>query len=219
MDAIMKTKLKLLMYLMLTTLPSLMIITSPPTKSAKKNIEYLPIAQYQKMLSDIISNFMATLLYKKAHAEDKANQNEEKITIITKEDIPKLSRDETLEAMKIITTKLFDPTDLDSLSMHLLALKALCQHLDPETDKKTIDGIHFLLANQHRSSSFDTIFWMQAINKYELTTVIPTTQEIANKKGPEKLAVLRKKMTLQTQKIKEEQLKMGQSVDQPILVA
>ena len=65
-------------------------------------------------------------------------------------------------------------------------------------DMKTIDAIHFLLENQHRSGVADIIFWLQANKKHDFDTTIPVTPEIAEKTTYEKKSILHKKMALQS---------------------
>ncbi|MDP3788685.1 MAG: hypothetical protein Q8Q60_05225 [Candidatus Chromulinivorax sp.] len=207
----MKIKYKFFMYLLITSLSSSIIMPSSQTYSSPKYKEYFPIASYQKMLSDMISNYIMSFLYKKTP------ENKKMITMVTEEDIPKSDRDEALAAMKVISTKLFDLNDTDSLSAHLLALKALCDHLNPNIDQKTITAIHFLLENQHRTGTANIMFWMSANSKYGLENALPMTQEIEKRPRAVKLAAINKKMTLQAQKLKE-QGNTSQTANLPVLV-
>ncbi len=219
MDKLMKIKFKILMCLMLTIASSSMILFPAQTCSSTESM-YLPILSYQKTLSDMISNYIMGILYKKntAKLKTKTTTTEVAAPIIKITDIPKSEREEALDAMKVISTKLFDLNDTDSLSAHLLALKELCDNLDPEIDKKAITAIHFLLENQHRTSMADMMFWIHANTKYELETAIPMIPGVARKPKAEKIAALRKKMTLQAQRLKEQEEQAEQSLDLSILV-
>ncbi len=206
----MKIKYKFFMYMLIAILSSSTIMPSSPTYSSPQYKAYLPIASYQKMLSDMISNYIMSFLYKKTPDTKKM------ITMVKEEDIPQSDRHEALEAMKVISTKLFDLNDTDSLSAHLLALKELCDNLDPNIDKKAITAIHFLLENQHRTSMADMMFWIHANTKYELESAIPMTAAIAMQPKAQKIAALRKKMTLQAQKLKEQE-NTRQTVSLPVV--
>jgi len=205
----MNIKLQMLQCLLTATLSTLTILPSTTTAPIVINPEYLPITKYQESLSETISNYIRSILYKENQIE-LLNQSEP-IAMIIEENFPELSREEALEEMKSITTKIFDMNDSDYLSTHLLAMKRLTQHLDQETDLKTIDAIHFLLENQHRSSLTDAlIFWPPANKHHEFNKNIPVTQEVAKKDDYEKKSTLHKKMGLETKKRKDEAKKQEQ---------
>lgn len=107
-----------------------------------------------------------------------------------------LSRDQALEKMTLITTRLFDLEDTNHITFHLSKMKELIKFLDEIEDKKLIAAIHFLLENHHRSSIKDLPFWSKNIKELELATIIPMTPEIALKAPQVKWAILHKKMTV-----------------------
>ena len=186
-------KLQILQCLMTALLSTSTIMPSTIETPAITNSQYLPITNYQQSLSEMITNYIRSILYEK---------KENPVTInIEEKNIPELSREQALEAIKLITTKIFDINDTDYVSTHLLAMKDLSENLHPEEDIKTIDAIHFLLANQHRSSTLDQLFWWNANKKHEFDTTIPVTEE--TKAKTDKLAVIFKKMGLETKKKKE----------------
>ena len=161
-------------------------LTSQATISTY-NLQYLPILDYQKSLSKMLAKFIANLLYQKENSK-------QVIEII--EAAPAMSRHDALGAIKETTTSLFDPLDENHLSIHLDRMEKLTRHLDIDQDMKTINAIHFLLENQHRSSIVDTLFWIKAIKEKELETAIPMTTEVADKPSMEKFKTLQKKMKL-----------------------
>lgn len=209
----MKTKLKFLACLALAMLQQSTMILSSTTTQTMTNPEYLPIKNYQDSLSDAISKFIAKYIYKKNKVTKLAAKAHKNAIIAEQKKIIKLSRDEAIEAMKQITTKLFDDKDPQHISTYLNDMKDLLIHLDDIIDKKTIAAIHFLIKNQHRSSLLDTLFWVKAIQEKELETAIPMTLEVTNIPGGAKLAVLQKKM-----KLTATPNKMDQSEDQSIVI-
>src|SRR5437870_3076847 len=90
------------------------------TASASSNAEsmqlsaptYLPIANYQKTLSDIALGYMSMLYNNTAQPTITAPAELVAATMIMQE-IPKIDRDEALEKMKTISTKIFDVNDTD----------------------------------------------------------------------------------------------------------
>lgn len=210
----MKTKLKFLACFALAILQQSTMILSSVTAQTMHNPEYLPITSYQDSLSDAISKFLAKYIYKKNKVTKIGAQAHKNAIVAEQNKIIKLSREQAIEAMKQITTKLFDSNDSQHISMYLNDMKDLIVHLDDILDKKTIAAIHFLIKNQHRSSPFEFLFWAKAIKEKELDTAIPTTAEVANKAGAEKLMILQKKMKLPV----AAQIKTDQSVDQPVVV-
>jgi hypothetical protein len=189
----MNMKLQILQCLMTALLSTSTIMPSTIETPAITTSEYLPITSYQQSLSEMISNYIRSLLYEKDQTNTTTNPQERYI--------PELSREEALEAIKLITTKIFDIHDTDYVSKHLLTMKKLSQSLHPEDDIRTIDAIHFLLANQHRSSTLDQLFWWNANKKHEFDTTIPVTEE--TKAKTDKLAVIFKKMGLEAKNKKE----------------
>ncbi len=187
----MNIKLQILQCVLTAILSTAPVMPSTLMMPGIKKSEYLPITGYQESLSEMISNYIMSILYEK----DNPIQG---TSVVTEDEIPELSREEALEAMKSITTKIFDVNDTDYLSTHLLAMKQLSQNLHSEDDMKTIDAIHFLLENQHRSGVADIIFWLQANKKHDFDTTIPVTPEIAEKTTYEKKSILHKKMALQS---------------------
>lgn len=160
----------------------------------ESEVEFSPIAHYQKMLSDMVAQFITKYVYRKSNLKKKIAR--------PKKNSSTLSREEALENIKNTTTKLFDLNDPHHISVHLNTMKDLTQHLDTNKDKKTITAIHFLLENQHRSSILaDTYFWAKAIKEKELNTSIPMTPEVAKKSKTEMLSTLRKKMLLKIEAI------------------
>ncbi len=193
----MNIKLQILQCVLTAILSTSPILPSATTTMpSMHNSEYLPITSYQESLSDIISNYIMTILYKENQIEPITKTKA--VVIITEEDIPALSRDEALDSMKLITTKIFDINDDNYLSGHLMAMKKLSQHLHPEEDIKTINAIHFLLENQHRSGIADTIFWLKANKEHEFDKSIPVTEDIAQKPKYEKSSILHKKMSVES---------------------
>ena len=154
---------------------------------------YLPITEYDNSLYTMISHLIAQYVYQKPATK--------KIPLKTKKKIiKKATRDQALAEIKKSTTKLFDREDPYHISVHLKTMNDLSQHLDKHLDKKTINAIHFLLENQHRSSILlDTLFWKKAIKEHELDTAIPMTPEVASISQVDKLMILNKKMKLPLQ--------------------
>ena len=183
----MKFKLKVLLGCLILSILSPSELLTSQTIAPTYNFQYLPILDYQKSLSKMLAKFIATILYQK--------ENTKQIVEIA-EIIPTMSRHDALNAIKKTTTSLFDPLDENHLSIHLNKMEKLTRHLDVDQDIKTINAIHFLLENQHRSSIIDTLFWVKAIKEKELETAIPMTTEVANKPKVEKLSTLRKKMNI-----------------------
>ena len=107
-----------------------------------------------------------------------------------------MSREQAIEAIRGVTTNLFDPNDVNHITLHLNKMKEFAKFLDNIQDKKLIAAIHFLLANHHRSSITDIIFWTKAIKDLEIDIVIPMAPEILAKPKSEKLMLLHKKMTI-----------------------
>jgi hypothetical protein len=167
-------------------------------KQSEQTISYLPIISYQKSLLEKINNLLMNYFYKESEAK-------KIITIALKQNLTKpenkdekecltKSRDEALDEIKETTTKIFDLNDNTDLSSHLETMKDLSKNLDPKIDEKTINAIHFLLENQHRSSIVDTLFWLKSAKEMDLHNVIPMTEETAKKSKVEILGTLRKKM-------------------------
>ena len=191
----MNMKLQMLNCILTAILSSSTITPSSVAIPAVKNSEYLPITSYQQSLSEMISNYIMSLLYEKDQTHP--------IAVVTEEKISELSpRDAALETMKSITTKIFDINDTDYLSTHLLAMKQLSEDLHPEDDLKTINAIHCLLENQHRSNAVDKLFWAGANYKHKFNTTIPVTEETKAKN--DKIETLFKKMAAETKKRNEE---------------
>jgi hypothetical protein len=191
MDKTMNIKLKFMFTcLFLSILSSSEIPASAIIKIPVNSDIYSPITEYQNSLSKMITTFIHKYLYKKAQTKNNISMNAP-IIITTP-----MSRDEALNAIKEETTKLFDINNAEHLSVHLLTMKDLSKNLDQELDKKTINAIHFLLENQHRSGLLDRLFWMKAVKEKELETAIPMTPEVTNKPKAEKLAALLKKITM-----------------------
>ena len=105
-----------------------------------------------------------------------------------------VSRIEALEKMTEITTQMFDPKEQDHISVYLNKMLDLAEHLDEELDKKTINAIHFLLNNQHKTSYIHIPYWSKAAKENELETAIPMTPEIAALPSTTKASALRQKM-------------------------
>jgi len=107
-----------------------------------------------------------------------------------------MSRDQAIEAIKKITTKLFDAKDTTHISLHLNEMKEFTKFLDDAQDKKLIAAIHFLLMNHHRSGAGDILFWLKANNEHQFDTIIPMTPEVAAKPTAEKRKLLLQKMAI-----------------------
>lgn len=108
----------------------------------------------------------------------------------------KQSREEIINSIKKITEKIFDPLDQRPLSTYIADIKKLTDLLDPQEDKKIIDGINFLQKNQHRTNIFfDTPFWVNAIQEQELHK-IPTSSHITTLPKMTLLNELQKKANL-----------------------
>ena len=200
----MKIKLTALACLTFSLVSSSILLTAAMATPTTQSYDYLPITDYQRALSSMMCNFIPSCFSPKTEVT--------KAPVVKEEVAVALSpRDEALEAMKIITTKVFDINDEEFLSTHLLAMKELTEYLDKEIDKKTISAIHFLLENQHLSSLIHVKFWWDADKKHNFSTSIPMTPTVAANKT--NIATLRKKMALQT-----ERLKKDQSNDQSIVI-
>lgn len=106
-----------------------------------------------------------------------------------------LSREQAIEEIRKIVSNLFNPSDVNHISLHLSKMKEFAKFLDEIQDKKLIAAVHFLLMNHHRSSIIDTVFWLKAIKELELDTVMPMTDAVAALPKAEKLKLLNKKMT------------------------
>jgi|SRR3989339_569554 len=190
----MNMKLQILQCVLTAILSTAPVMPSTLMMPTIKNPEYLPIIGYQESLSERISKYINSFLYEKNKTEP--------TVIITEKYVPELSREQALEEMKSITTKIFDIHDTNDLSTHLLTMKELSQNLHPEDDIKTINAIHFLLENQHRSSMLDKLFWWNANKQHEFDTTIPVTEETKAKN--DKLIVIFTKMGLESKRKKEE---------------
>lgn len=125
--------------------------------------------------------------------EEINDQNSEIIQEQTKILFP-LPRNEALEIIRSITTKVFDLDDPYHISIHLEDLQKLTENLDPIIDKKTITAIHFLAENQHRTSYLDTIFWIKNIKEKELDSSIPLTEQVFKMSKTDKLKILQTKL-------------------------
>jgi hypothetical protein len=107
-----------------------------------------------------------------------------------------LSREQAIEEIRNVVSDLFNPHDVNHISLHLSKMKQFAKFLDEIQDKKLIAAIHFLLMNHHRSSIIDTVFWLKAIKELKLDTVMPMTDAVAALPKAEKLKLLNKKMTV-----------------------
>lgn len=154
--------------------------------------------QEESSWSKMTAKLTAFFYGKKAAEKSAAKKNKKKTTQETiKENKPvKLSRGQATEEIRKITSKLFDPKDLHHISLHLNEMKEFTKFLDEIEDKKLIAAIHFLLENHHKSSIIYLAFWIQASKELEFDTIIPMTPHLAKMPKAEKLAILRKKMTI-----------------------
>ena len=203
----MKIKLTALACLMFGFVLQSTLITGAASIPATTNYEYyLPITDYQRALSSMMCNFIPSCFRPKTEVA-KAPVAKEEVAVALS------PRESALEGIKTVTTKIFDINDEEDISSHFLAMKELTKYLDQELDKKTISAIHFLLENQHRSSpgAVDTAFWWRANTQHNFLKTIPMTPEVATNKT--NVATLRKKLALQTEKLKKDQ-----SNDQSIVV-
>lgn len=194
----MKIKLTALACLMFSLVSSSTLLTAAMATPATKSYDYLPITDYQRALSSMMCNFIPSCFSTKTEVT--------KAPVVKEETIVALSpRESALEGIKTVTTKIFDIDDEEDISSHFLAMKELTEYLDQELDKKTISAIHFLLENQHRSSpgAVDTAFWWRANTQHNFLKTIPMTPEVATNKT--NVATLRKKLALQTEKLKKDQ--------------
>ncbi len=141
---------------------------------------------WSKMMADISAFF-----YKKRSQTPKKSTK-----VIVEQPSLKMSREQAIEAIRGVTTNLFDPNDVNHITLHLNKMKEFAKFLDNIQDKKLIAAIHFLLANHHRSSITDIVFWTKAIKDLEIDIVIPMAPEIIAKPKSEKLMLLHKKMTI-----------------------
>ncbi len=107
-----------------------------------------------------------------------------------------LSREQAIEEIRKVVSNLFNPHDVNHISLHLSKMKEFAKFLDEVQDKKLIAAVHFLLMNHHRSSITDTVFWLKAIKELELDTIMPMTDAVAALPKAEKLKLLNKKMTV-----------------------
>jgi phosphoribosylanthranilate isomerase len=148
----------------------------------------MPITSYQQILAGIVVTTTPTeiALHKKIK---KTDHN-------IKSKYVKLTRDQALHEIAQIMTKIFDDKDLEHVSIHLQAIKDLCEYLDSFKDRKVIYAINFLFDNQNKTSLKDMLFWITAIKNYELDTAIPMTKAIADKPKNEKLSILMKKIKM-----------------------
>ncbi len=165
---------------------TILLITST-THPYQKSLDCEEKTAWQKMTARITAFFYG----KKAASKKVKNQD----PIVVKP-IKNLSRQQALDEIKKVTTSLFDPKDNRHISLHLNEMKELSNFLHEIEDKKLIAAIHFLLENHHKSSVTYLAFWIQATQRLELDTIIPMTPKIASLPKAEKLAILRKKMTI-----------------------
>lgn len=158
----------------------------------------MPITSYQKVLAGIVVTKNPTEII----ADEKVKKHEHH----TKAKHAKLTRDQALHEIAQIMTKIFNDKDLEHVSIHLQAMKDLCEYLDWLKDRKAINAINFLFDNQDKTSYKDMLFWITAIKKHELDTAIPMTKTIADKSKNEKLAILLNKIKMpkpQTESIQD----------------
>ncbi|MGZ6255035.1 MAG: hypothetical protein ACXWL5_03540 [Candidatus Chromulinivorax sp.] len=148
----------------------------------------LPITSYQNVLAGIVVKTTPTEI-----AVDKKVKKHEHHT---KSKHAKLTREQALHEIAQIMTKIFDDKDLEHVSIHLQAMKDLCEYLDSFKDRKAIYAINFLFDNQHKSSLKDMLFWITAIKNHELDTAIPMTKAVADKPKEQKINILRKKIAM-----------------------
>lgn len=155
--------------------------------------DYGSVVYYQKILASMFYSLIPNALYQKKQAEIIEARKSDKPIEPTKNEH---NREKALEAIKDLTSQIFDPHDPKHILEHLKKMKHLTKHLDSVKDKKIINAINFLYDNHHRSSSsvVDTLFWINAVHKYELDRVIPMTDQVANKPKTEKLLILHKKL-------------------------
>jgi len=171
---------------------SIMQQTEQPAPLQLKELpnNYLPILTYQSNLYKMLIAYISRLFLteKPSDLTDKKPKKKKKISVNP------IKRQEAIDQIKEIMTKIFDPEDAEHISEHLDMMVALSKNLDPVLDAKAITAINFLFANQHRCSLLDTLFWTKMIKEKELDTAIPMSTEIAKKPGTVKLSILRKKM-------------------------
>ncbi|MGZ6250855.1 MAG: hypothetical protein ACXWL2_02400 [Candidatus Chromulinivorax sp.] len=148
----------------------------------------MPITSYQKVLAGIVVTKSLT----ETVADEKVKKHEHH----AKAKHAKLTREQALHEIAQIMTKIFNDKDLEHVSIHLQAMKDLCEYLDWLKDRKTINAINFLFDNQDKTSYKDMLFWITAIKKHELDTAIPMTKAVADKPKQQKINILLKKIAM-----------------------
>lgn len=163
-------------------------------QESTQDIEIIDLQSKQSTWQKMVARASALFASKK-QAEKVAEVSESSPRVEAKKVVPRFSRDEALEGIKKVTSKLFDPNDINHITLHLSQMKSFIKFLDDIEDKKLIAAIHFLIDNHHKSSAMHTLFWINASVKYEFDKVIPMYEEIVALPKEKKLLILRKKMT------------------------
>jgi len=85
-----------------------------------------------------------------------------------------ISREQAIIQLKDINEKLFDHNDNKPLSIYISAMKAIIPYLDALEDATIIESINFLDKNQHRTTLWDLVFWIQYAQTIKVDTIHPT---------------------------------------------